>query len=117
MYSEGVKIMWQLNNVSSICFPNVVFASFIIITSVIILSYVLGYKMPDTLIRIFNSLAVILYFIAATITIHVWWLKNHQKQYNLMEKFLLIQSILSYINSVVYGLDLFYSIRKTIKFN
>lgn len=91
------------------------FGSYIIITAVIIISYMLGQVMPEVLIRIFLSIGLILFFITATVTITIWGsmrVSQHPKSKNL----LLFQALLSYLSSLLYGLDLYFNIRKAVDF-
>lgn len=76
----------------------------------------LGKAMPDILIRVFNSIGTILYFISATVTITAWICKveNGVIDLELSLNLLLIQAILSYINCTLYGIDMVLSLRKSL---
>lgn len=106
------------NSITSLMFPNVVFSAFIIITSVIMMSYVLGHNMPPVLIRIFNAIGMILYFVATCVTGQAWWSKARQVT-NDEEMFyanmLLAQVVVSTVNVLIYGYDMFSSVRRAVK--
>nr|CAD7412230.1 unnamed protein product [Timema poppensis] len=70
LYSVGILLV--RHDITSQLLPYVVFASYMIITSVIVLSYVLGQKMAELLIRVFNSLAVILFLVTGIILLVIW---------------------------------------------
>ncbi|KAJ8945731.1 hypothetical protein NQ314_009094 [Rhamnusium bicolor] len=118
IYSEGLKFL--KDSLYSMMFPNTVFSSFIIITSVIILSCMLGCAMPDVLIRIFNILGMILYFASATVTLYEGFAKeiNEEldKELAFQRKLLLATSVISYFNSALYAVDVYFSIKKAITF-
>lgn len=115
LYSEGSKITQQ-DSISALTFPYVVFGSFFIITSIVILSYMLGYAMPDVLVRIFNSLATILYFISGTVNLYIWLAKRNSAVNGDSMKFLLAVSMVHYFVAFIYGIDAFISYRKAIIF-
>ncbi|KAJ3645958.1 hypothetical protein Zmor_023575 [Zophobas morio] len=114
-YTKGVTI--SAETLPYVCFPHVVFGSYIIITSVIIMSYIFGQIMPDVVTRAFLSIGMILYFISATISITVWSSKKSlTPDMDIPQALLLAQAILSYANSLLYGLDLFFNIKKAVNF-
>lgn len=98
-------------------FPNIVFSSFIIITSVIVFSYLLKCAMPEIQARIFHILGMILYFASAAVTVYEALIieagKDHPELLN-QKRFLLATSAISYFNSIMYGVDVYYSIKKAV---
>lgn len=106
----------MLDSITFLCFPNVAFSTSIIITAVIIISYLLGENMPDVLIRVFIAIIIILYFISATVTITIWCNKDvNEPHLQFAKNCLLIQAILSYGIALVYGLDMFFNIKRSIE--
>lgn len=104
----------KLDSITSLMFPNVVFSSFIIITSVIVMSYVLGHAMSPVLVRIFNAIGMILYLVATCIAGQAWYqLDDNQLDRN--GNMLVAQIILSFLNTILYGYDMFCSVRQEIK--
>lgn len=101
---------------TSLMFPNAVFSAFIIITSVIMMSYVLGHNMPPVLVRIFNAIGMVLYFVATCVTGQMW-LQNARYLTDKVfyANILLAQSVVSSVNVVVYGYDMFASVRRAVK--
>lgn len=101
-------------------FPNIVFSAFIIITSVITLSYVLGHIMPDILSRIFHALGAILYFVSACITGHFWLvvgihIAEEGGKKLVYANMLLAQVILSFLNSFLYAADVYMSVKTALR--
>lgn len=115
LYTQGVTISPE--TVTFACFPNVVFGSYIIITAVIIMSYIFEQMMPNVLVRVFLSVGMILYFISATVTTTIWFSTAFDKSsLELPKTLLLVQALFSYLNSFLYGLDLFNNIQKAVDF-
>ncbi|KAJ8980131.1 hypothetical protein NQ317_009190 [Molorchus minor] len=117
IYSEG--LIFLKNSINSMMFPNIVFSSFVIITSAVILSRMLGCAIPEVLIRIFSFLGLILYFAAATVILYECL--NSIGEYLLDEmvfrrKLLFATSAISYFNFVVYVVDVYFSVKKAISF-
>lgn len=118
LYKDDSKYL--VTNVTSMMFPNVVFATFVLITSVIMLSFWINNPMPDILIRIFNILATMLYFISGCITTQ-WW--NTNGRYGVTNSIcdelpeepqqfgqsLLAASVLSFVNVLLYAVDVGFS--------
>lgn len=106
----------MLDSITFVCFPNVVFSISIVVTAVIIISYLLGENMPDVLIRVFIAIIIILYFISATVTITIWCNKNvHEAHLQLAKNCLLSQAILSYGIALLYGVDMFFNIKRSVE--
>lgn len=81
------------------------------------MSYVLGHNMPPVLVRIFNAIGMVLYFVATGVTGEAWFrngrhLRNDGGFYANM---LLGQIIASSVNVVVYGYDMFVSVKRAVK--
>jgi hypothetical protein len=108
-----------------------------IITPVILISYVLGHRMPEILIRIFNTLGGILFLVAGVVTLesYSFYLVTYKLQldnysnradaeteeyedsiqvHNRHGDFLLVSGILCLLNSVLYFLDVGWSIYVTL---
>ena len=120
VYSNGVHAIRDLHVATfrSIVFPNIIFGAFIIISSVIAMSYALGQLMPELLIRIFNALGMILYFVSACVTtVGCYELSKVDLNEEKGEqwKLLFAQVGLSFANSLLYGVDMFLSFRKTLR--
>lgn len=112
---EGVTIPVSSRN--SMMFPNIVFSSFIIITSVIVFSYLLKCAMPDIQARIFHILGTILYFSSAAVTVYEGLIietRRERPELKTQKMFLLVTSALSYFNSIMYGVDVYYSIKRAV---
>ncbi|CAH1973803.1 unnamed protein product [Acanthoscelides obtectus] len=114
LYSEGLKIV--IDSISSMMFPNVVFSSFLIITGVIILSRLLGCPVPQLLTRIFGILGALLYLASAAVTTYEA-LTRVDKADLIRIRCLVATAMLSYVNSAVYGLDVYFSVKKTLDFD
>lgn len=118
IYTEGLKFL--RDSINSMMFPNIVFSSFIIITSVILLSCLLGCAMPDVLTRIFNILGMILYFSAATVILYEALTKEIKGKLDealmFQRKLLYVTSVFSYFNFVLYAVDVYLSIKRAITF-
>ncbi|XP_018580354.1 uncharacterized protein LOC108918001 [Anoplophora glabripennis] len=118
IYTEGLKFL--RDSINSMMYPNIVFSSFIIITSVILLSCLLGCAMPDVLTRIFNILGMILYFSASTVILYEALTKKINEELNeelvFQRKLLFVTSVFSYFNSVLYAVDVYFSIKRAITF-
>lgn len=72
--------------------------------------------MPEVQARIFHILGMILYFASAAVTTHeALVLKAENDEIlNRQKKFLLVTSVISYLNSIIYGVDVYYSIKKAV---
>lgn len=102
----------------SITFPNIVFSASIIITSVIILSHILGYVILSVTVRIFNTILLTLYFTSGCITGYVWYsTARFQRDVSNLDVslLLLIQTVLSFVNFLLYGGDVLSSIKIAIE--
>lgn len=115
LYSDGIPQHVEYS-LSSLLFPNVVFSTSIIITSVIALGYALGQVMPEVLIRIFNTLAVILFLSSACLTGKIWYDVSGSASGKcvLRTKLLLTQVFMSILNVVLYSVDLGLSMKKSL---
>lgn len=102
---------------------NIVFGSSIIITNVIIISYISGYKISDLVIRMFSILSSILYLVAGGVTLSFLIIHKDITTESLNEDenevgqyyMLLSVCILNFINSVLYFVDFILNIRRIIK--
>ncbi|XP_023023280.1 uncharacterized protein [Leptinotarsa decemlineata] len=115
VYSEGLLLLE--NTVRSLIYPNIVFGSLGIISSVIILSHMLGCTMKDVHIRIFNILGIGLFFSSATLLLYEGISRSSisvEKRVVRERTFILITCLLSYINSMMYALDVYFSIKKAV---
>lgn len=102
--------------VSSIIFPNVVFGSYIIISCVIITSYVLGYTIPDIIVRIFNGIALILYLVMIVVSGILWTLINHtDEEYKIVCNMVLTVLVLCCLNCFLHIFDIFWNVRRIIE--
>ncbi|KAK7865482.1 hypothetical protein R5R35_002353 [Gryllus longicercus] len=119
--------------------PYIAYWTYMMITGVIILSYLLGQKMREMLIRIYNIIGALMFFIAAiiifSITVENWetWnrvdpttpppptttaspkKKRSSPSRQKLAGMLLTQSILCFINSFVYFFDTAYSLYSSYK--
>lgn len=73
--------------------------------------------MSPVLVRIFNAIGMILYFVATCVTGQAWFryarhLTDERAFYGNM---LLAQIVISSVNVVVYGYDMFLSVKKAVK--
>ncbi|KRT80335.1 hypothetical protein AMK59_8147, partial [Oryctes borbonicus] len=110
LFTDGVQQNLEYST-SSVLFPNVVFSSCIINTSIIALGYVLGQVMPEVLIRAFNSIAVILFFVSAWITGFTWFAMARFDDTDVLSaRLLLAQVFTSSLNVVLYSVDIGISI-------
>ncbi|KAK9681336.1 hypothetical protein QE152_g38377 [Popillia japonica] len=116
LFTDGVQQNLEYST-SSVLFPNVVFSSCIINTSVIALGYVLGQVMPEVLIRAFNAIAVILFFVSACITAITWFaIARHVEGEDILSaRLLLAQVFTSSLNVILYAIDIAISIRKSLR--
>ncbi|GJQ81815.1 hypothetical protein Trydic_g356 [Trypoxylus dichotomus] len=108
------------SRMTSLMFPNIVFTSFLIITSVIALSYVLKQNMSEVVIRIFNVIGMILYFVSACVSGYIWrkhLYGNVAEQYLLSYIMFCGQIVTSLLSSALYGLDVGLSIKKAWNIN
>ena len=116
LYSSGYKVMDH--SVTSMMFPNVVFGAFIIISSVIALSYALGQPMPEILVRVYNAIGMILYFVSASITGHAWFGQlrfDEEVKYSFQGRMLLAQVFTTFLNAILYGADLTISVKTALE--
>lgn len=105
-------------SVTSMMFPNVVFGAFIIISSVIALSYALGQAMPEILVRVYNAIGMILYFVSACITGHAWFglvSLLEEDEYVFPGNMLLAQVFTTFVNAILYGADLAMSVKTALE--
>ncbi|KAJ8922939.1 hypothetical protein NQ315_001484 [Exocentrus adspersus] len=118
VYAEGLKFL--KDSINTMMYPNIVYSSFIIITSVILLSCLLGCAMPDVLIRIFNILGMVLYFAAATVTLYESLARKTSHgagdEVVVQRQMLFATSVMSYFNTVLYAVDVYFSIRRAVSF-
>nr|CAH7742831.1 unnamed protein product [Callosobruchus chinensis] len=113
LYSEGLKML--TDSISSMMFPNVVFSSFLIITGVIILSRLLGCPVPDLLTRIFGILGALLYLASAAVITYESLTRAQTSSEGLTRiRCLAATGVLSYLNSTMYGMDVYFSVKKTL---
>ncbi|PSN29694.1 hypothetical protein C0J52_27411 [Blattella germanica] len=108
-YSEGV---YQVTtSTTAQMMPYFVCSAYLIISSVILIGYVLGHSMPDLIIRIFNTLAGMLFLAAGLFALQNW--RNQialesDKTSELEDKekvFLLATGLLCLVNTVLYLAD------------
>lgn len=77
--------------------------------------------MPPVIVRIFNAIGMILYFVATCVTGQAWYRNGRHLTEENDEKgmfyanMLLAQTIVSSVNVVVYGYDMFVSVRWAVK--
>lgn len=105
------------NSQLSMIFPNVVYGAFIIITTVTVLSFILGHLIPPIIVRIFLLIGVVLYFIAGCVTLHDWYqhARNTEDESDVSDaRMLLADSFLNMLNAVLYGCDLALSIKMSL---
>lgn len=110
LYSNGMKLMEE--SFHSKMFPNIVFSSYIIISSVIALGYILGNIMPSILIRIFNIVGMTLYFVSACVTTQGWYMFKGEEV--IAARMLLSESILCFLNAAIYAFAIYCSIKKAL---
>lgn len=112
-----VKLLLDQDILSSIIFPNVVFSSYIIILCVVIMSYILGYPMPDILVRIFNAIAVILYLVTIGISGFMWSLMKDidEKTFKIECMLLFTVIILCCLNCFLHAFDIYWNIRRILE--
>lgn len=73
--------------------------------------------MPEIQARIFHILGMTLYFASAAVTVYEGLsIETHREHQELTRQkhFLLATSAISYLNSIMYGVDVYYSIKKAI---
>lgn len=83
----------------------------------IVFSYLLKCAMPEIQARIFHILGMILYFASAAVTVYEGLMIETSRgvqEIVQQKRFLLATSAISYLNSVMYGVDVYYSIKKAI---
>ncbi|XP_069685008.1 protein snakeskin-like [Periplaneta americana] len=108
-YSEGVNAVTSSTNAQMI--PYFVCSTYMIITPVILISYVLGHRMPEVLVRIFNTLGGILFLMAGIVALMDWrsYRDKHsgRSEYNEVKAamFLLATGVLCLANSLIYLAD------------
>lgn len=103
------------SRMTSLMFPNIVFTTFLIITSVIALSYALKQTMSESVIRIFNVIGMVLYFVSANVSGYIWYkyLYGRIPDEELIPYVMFCgQIITSLLNAVLYGLDVGLSVKK-----
>lgn len=81
------------------------------------MSYVLGHNMPTVLVRIFNAIGMILYFVASCVTGQAWYRNaRHLTDTDVFYRnMLLAQIIVSSFNCFVYGYDMFTSVKRAVR--
>lgn len=82
------------------------------------MSYVLGHNMPPVLVRIFNAIGMILYFVATCVTGEGWYRYGRRLTDDdgvFYANMLLAQIVVSSVNVVAYGYDMFVSVRRAVK--
>jgi tellurite resistance protein TehA-like permease len=101
--------------------PYFVCSAYMIITPVILISYVLGHRMPEILIRIFNTLGGILFLVAGTVALLKWrdFRSNLQGKEDNVDKqneavFLLTTGVLCLVNSILYLFDVAISVHSAL---
>ncbi|KDR10072.1 uncharacterized protein LOC110838271 [Zootermopsis nevadensis] len=135
LYSEGLNRI--PNNITTQLFPYIVCSIYLIITPVIAFSYVTGHRMPELIVRIFNTLAGILFLVAGVVALdgYSFYLVTYKLQldnYSTRDDiethddedssktldrqgaFLLASGILCIINSLFYFLDIGWSVYTTL---
>ncbi|KAK9681335.1 hypothetical protein QE152_g38376 [Popillia japonica] len=108
------------SRMTSLMFPNIVFTTFLIITSVLALGYALRQNMPEVVIRIFNVIGMILYFVSASVSGYIWrkHLYDDPKGQNVVPYVMFCGQIFtSLLNSVLYGVDVGLSIKTAWNIN
>ncbi|XP_063234724.1 uncharacterized protein LOC134537815 isoform X1 [Bacillus rossius redtenbacheri] len=135
LYSIGVRLVEH--DITSQQLPFVVSSTFIVVTGVVLLGYVLGQKMPEVLdrvadvagrglllqIRMFNLLAALLFVVSGAVVINYWvqyrdyWRAQVEegRLQHWQDRMLLATGVASLANSALYLLDFGHSIRRTLK--
>ncbi|KDR10073.1 hypothetical protein L798_15310 [Zootermopsis nevadensis] len=118
-YSKGVNGV--TSSTTEQMLPYFVCSAYMIITPVILISYVLGHRMPEILIRIFNTLAGILFLVAGTVALQNWRKFKHDmkgKEEDADKQtaavFLLTTGALCLVNSMLYLTDVAVSVHFTL---
>lgn len=73
--------------------------------------------MPEVQARIFHILGMILYFASAAVTLYEGFVieaDNKTPDLLTQKRFLLATSAVNYFNSIMYGADVYYSIKKAV---
>lgn len=73
--------------------------------------------MPEIQRRTFDVLGMILYFASASVTTYeciATKTDNTNQEMENQKEYLLATSVISYINVILYGLDVYYSVKKAI---
>ncbi|PSN58249.1 hypothetical protein C0J52_00179 [Blattella germanica] len=126
LYSEGMHRVEYSTEAQ--LFPKIICLDYLIITPVILLSYLMGKRMPELLIRIFNLLGFILFFVAGAISLqgHRFYIQSYLQELENMDDeneienltrqgvFLLASGVLCLINAVLYITDFAWSIHYTV---
>ncbi|PNF27967.1 hypothetical protein B7P43_G16436 [Cryptotermes secundus] len=101
--------------------PYFVCSAFMVITPVILISYVLGHRMPEILIRIFNTLAGILFLVGGAVALQNWrgFVADMKGKPEDSDKrnaavFLLTTGVLCLVNSLFYLIDVAISVHSTL---
>ncbi|PNF27962.1 hypothetical protein B7P43_G16435 [Cryptotermes secundus] len=135
LYSEGLNSI--PNNITTQLFPYIICSIYLIITPVILFSYVIGHRMPELIVRIFNTLGGILFLVAGVVALegYSFYLVTYKLQldnYSSMDDieagdeedstetldrqgvFLLVSGILCLLNSLLYFIDVGWSVYITL---
>ncbi|XP_069685006.1 uncharacterized protein [Periplaneta americana] len=132
LYSEGMQLV--VYSITSQLFPYIVCSIYLVITPVILLSYCMGQKMPELMIRVFNTLAGILFLVAGVVIMQGYKLhtlvvqfqdyddvntEDEILQYDGDETkkngvFLLASGILCFANCIIYFADVAWSVHTTL---
>lgn len=72
--------------------------------------------MPPVLIRIFNAIGMVLYFVATCVTGQAWYCyEDSNEEMVFCGNMLLGQTVVSSFNAVLYGYDMYVSVRRAVK--
>ncbi|KAJ9588525.1 hypothetical protein L9F63_018107 [Diploptera punctata] len=134
LYCDGM--IQVKHSIESQLFPLIICLDYLIITPIILLSYLLGSRMPELLIRIFNILGGILFMVAGAVALKSYQvytttydIESQNIKYQELDKteteirsmvlirqgvFLLASAILCLINSALYFADVAWSIHNTL---
>lgn len=124
-FSLGLKLLMR-NNIPMLSFCNLTITLSIITTSIIILSYVLGFVMSNFPMRLYHFFNSLFYFITSSLLIDflihfdledfVNEMKKNVlldwKQYYTQHSMLNVVCTLGFINSFLYAFDIYWDMRK-----
>lgn len=127
-FSTGMLLVVNSNGKFMI-FCNVTITAYIIITSVTILSYVLGFVMPTFTKQLFHVLGVLMFVATSFLILRILVDIDHEKLVSCNEELkpslgkvinletqysmLLVTCVLSFVNGFLYAFDVYWEERKS----